>query len=196
MAGRKRKRLLVACEFSGKVRDAFLEVGWDAWSCDLRRCILPNKNSERHLRQDVRPLLREPWDLVIAHPPCTYLCNSGVRWLDGDNDRFERMLDACLFFTDCLEANAPMVCVENPIMHGLARVGVKESYTQIVHPWQFGHGETKATCLWLEGLPKLEPTRIVEGRKPRVHFLSGRWRKSERSITYTGVAKAMAQQWG
>ncbi len=187
-------RVLVACEFSGIVRDAFIAAGHDAISCDL----LPSERPGPHIQGDVRPLLREPWDLVIAHPPCTYLANSGVRWLyrDGrrDEDRWARMAEAAEFFHECLLANAPRVCVENPVMHRHA--GIRKA-NQFIQPWQFGHGEVKATGLWLRGLPLLEPTEIVDGRTPRVHHMSpgpDRWR--ERSRTFPGIAAAMADQWG
>jgi hypothetical protein len=164
----KTMRVLVACERSNTVRDAFLERGHDAYSCDIEIAKFPNPNYKRHIRGDVRPLLKEPWDLVIAHPPCTYLCNSGVRWLKTELGRINLMELACIFFLDCLSANAPRVCVENPIQHGYAKELIGIAPTQIIQPWQFGHGETKATCLWLKGLPNLKPTNIVSGREPAV----------------------------
>ena len=194
--GRDRPRVLVACEFSGIVRDAFRAIGCDAMSVDL----LPSERPGPHIVGDATPLLRERWDLVIAHPPCTYLALSGVRWLMFGNgvvrdwDRWERMLDAADFFRACLAANAPRVAVENPIAHGRARLPKASQYVQ---PWQFGHGEIKATGLWLRGLPKLTPTEIVDGRVPRVHHMAPgpeRWR--ERSRTFPGIAAAMAAQWG
>ncbi len=192
-------RVLVACEFSGIVRNAFLKLGHDAYSCDIRYDWSETAGRHRHTRGDVRPLLRRPWDLVIAHPPCTYLCNSGVRWLFNDGSRitqrWEYMEAACIFFKQCLNANAPMVCVENPIMHCYASTAIGVRYTQIIHPWQYGHGETKATCLWLKGLPRLRPTEIVPGRCPRIHTMSTRNRSKERSVTYGGIALAMATQW-
>lgn len=185
-------RVLIACEFSGRVRDAFRALGHDAISCDL----LPTEAPGPHVQGDVRPLLRERWDVVIAHPPCTYLTNSGVRWLAEDPSRRVHMEGAAEFFLACLAANAPRVCVENPIPHKYARALVGR-YSQIVHPWQFGHGETKATCLWLKGLPPLRPTDIVSGRAATVHRASpgpDRWKV--RSRTYPGIAAAMASQWG
>ncbi len=185
-------RVLVACEYSGRVREAFRKLGHDAWSCDL----LPAEDeSEFHEQCDVGDILFDKWDLVIAHPPCTYLCNSGVRWLKTEEGRWQQMEMACRFFKMFLEL--PRVCIENPIMHGHAKklIGVQQS--QVIQPWQFGHGETKATCLWLKDLPKLVPTNIVEGREGRVHAMPpgpDRWK--ERSRTYQGIANAMAEQWG
>lgn len=191
------KRVLVACEFSGVVRDAFLERGHDAYSCDILRSF-SKRSPERHFQQDVTELLREPWDLVIAHPPCTYLTNTGVRWFKDDPvGRMLKLLSACDFFMACLNANAPMVCVENPIMHRYAKERIKEKATQIIQPWMFGHGDTKATCLWLRGLPELKPTNIVPGRRARSHMMStSPFKSMKRSVTYRGIAEAMADQWG
>lgn len=189
-------RVLVACECSGRVRDAFLDAGHDAYSCDL----LPSdsdRGESRHYQGDVTELLGEEWDLVVAHPPCTYLCNSGVRWLHTQHGRWWKMIQASMFFRKCLAANATCVCVENPIPHMYAMEIIETPYSQIVQPWQFGHGETKATCFWLRGLPPLQPTDIVPGREARVHKLSpGPDRGKLRSVTYQGIALAMAQQWG
>lgn len=186
-------RILVACEFSGTVRDAFSVLGHDAISADL----LSTESPGAHVIGDVRPLLRERWDMVIAFPPCTYLCNSGVRWLGQEGDRWSKMQEAAGFFLECLNANAPYVAVENPVMHGygLAAIGRSPSFT--IQPWQFGHGEVKRTCFWTVGLPRLVPTHIVAGRNPRVHnepVHPDRWKR--RSVTYPGIAKAMAVQWG
>jgi len=193
-------RWLIGCEFTGSVRRAFRALGHDAWSCDL----LPAADgSPYHIQGDVRDHLRDGWDAAIFHPPCTYLANSGVRWLYGgkgtvrDNRRWDLMTFGALFFKDCLNAKIPLVACENPIMHKYAVEIIGRGPDQIIQPWQFGHGETKATCLWLRGLPKLAPTQIVNGRKPRVHFASpgpDRWK--ERSITLPGIAAAWAQQWG
>lgn len=187
-------RVLVACEFSGIVRDAFRRRGHHAVSCD----ILPTENPGYHYQGDVRDILTEGWDLMVAHPPCTYLANSGVRWLyrgDGVNrERWALMEDAAAFFNDLLRAPIPRIAVENPIPHGHANI---PCVTQYIQPWQFGHGETKRTGLWLRGLPPLVPTNIVEGRAPRVHHASpgpDRWK--ERSRTLQGIADAMAAQWG
>ena len=188
------KKILVACEFSGTVRDSFLEYGHNAVSCDL----LPSTSGRgSHIQGDVSKLLCEEWDLVIAHPPCTYLCNSGVRWLHTQPGRMALMVQAANFFVQCLNANAKSICVENPIPHGKAIEIIGKRYTQIVQPWQFGHGETKATCLWLRGLPTLRATNIVSGRVGRIHKLPpSPNRHLIRSITYSGIARAMAEQWG
>jgi hypothetical protein len=185
--------VLVACEFSGVVRDAFIAKGHNAISCDL----LPTETPGPHIKGNVFHLLNLEWDLIIAHPPCTYLCNSGVRWLKGNKDRYNRMKSAAWFFKELLTAYAPMVAVENPIMHRYALELIGKKYDQIIQPWQFGHGETKATCLWLKGVPKLKPTKIVTGRNQRIHKMApSKNRGKLRSITYKGIADAMAEQWG
>ncbi len=190
-------RVLIACEFSGVVRRAFRDRGNDAWSLDL----LPAEDgSEFHFMTDAARFIQRkilgPWDLLIAHPPCTYLANSGNKHLYIDPDREANAQLAADFFKVMLNADIPQICVENPIMRqAVARVGRKQD--QVIQPWMFGHGETKATCLWLKGLPKLVPTKIVEGREPKVHFASpgpDRWK--ERSRTLPGIADAMADQWG
>ena len=182
--------VLVACEFSGIVRDAFLDAGHDAVSCDL----LDSERPGPHVTGDVAPLPKQPWDLVIAHPPCTYLCNSGVRWLHTRPGRWDLMRGAAEFFALCLNANAPLVACENPVMHGHAGIR-KPDFT--IQPWQFGHGEVKRTCFWTRGLPPLKPSDVVEGRAPRIHHMSpGKDRGRERSRFYPGIAKAMAEQWG
>ena len=194
-------RVLIACEFSGIVRDAFLKAGHDAISCDL----LPTESPGPHIQGDVSPLLKEPWDLVIAHPPCTYLANSGVRWLykggslegGADPERWEALRKGVEFFKECLNANSPRVAVENPVMHKWALEAVGWEPNCRIQPWQFGHGETKAICFWLLGVPPLKPTNIVDGRNPRVHHESpGKDRWKRRSRFYTGIAEAMADQWG
>jgi hypothetical protein len=186
-------RVLVACECSGRVRDAFAARGHDAWSCDLE----PSDTPGQHLQCDVLTVIERGWDLMIAHPPCTYLCNSGVRWLHTQPGRMERMVEAARFFRELLNADIPRLAIENPIMHKYARQLIRFRQDQIIQPWQFGHGETKATCLWLRNLPPLRPTQIVEGRKGRVHFESpGPDRAKRRSVTYEGIAAAMADQWG
>lgn len=189
-------KVLVACEFSGVVRDAFLALGHDAISCDLEDTEVEGP----HIRGDVRPLVRQPWDLVIAHPPCTYLCNSSVRWLHSRPERWGQMEEAAAFMRECLNANAPRVAVENPIMHKYAVELIGRQADQFVQPYHFGHPETKRTGLWLRGLPPLMPTEIVSDAhhaEQRIHRLSpGRGRARERSRTYPGIAAAMAWQWG
>lgn len=196
-------RVLVACEFSGIVRRAFAARGFDAWSCDL----LPSDDrSNKHIVGDVRSILHDGWDmLIVAHPPCTRLCNSGVRWLSSpppgktaDQMRIELEEGAALF-SDMWNAPIPHVAVENPVMHKHAKALIRNyaEPAQSVQPWQFGHGETKRTCLWLRNLPPLKPTLVVEGREARVHRMSpgpDRWK--ERSRFFPGIAEAMADQWG
>jgi hypothetical protein len=195
-------RVLIACEFSGIVRDAFIARGHDAWSCDLlpsESNPFPAPDKGPHFQNDALWVAEDPaygeWDLMIAHPPCTYLANSGVRWLKHDVVRSQKMHQAAWFFKSLLNVERiPRIAIENPIPH---KYGQLPKYTQTIQPWQFGHGETKATCLWLKNLPKLEPTDIVEGRRPRVHHASpgpNRWK--ERSRTLPGIAAAMAEQWG
>jgi hypothetical protein len=188
-------KVLVACEFSNTVRDAFIRRGHDAYSCDLQHCDHPNKNWRRHIRGDVTPLLLQEWDLIIAHPPCTYLCNSGVRWLEEKKGRKELMVQATDFFKKCLTANALKICVENPIMHKYARKLIEVVPTQLIQPYEFGHPESKATYLWLKGLPLLTPTSINNNRNNTIHKL-GSGHSNERSKTFLGIALAMAQQWG
>ena len=186
-------RVLVACEYSGKVRDAFIAQGHDAVSCD----ILPTDSLGPHYQGDVFDIIDQDWDLMIAHPPCTYLTNSGVRWLHERPERWGQLKDGAEFFKGLLEANIPKIAVENPIMHKYAVEIIGRRQDQIIQPWQFGHGETKATGFWLKGLPKLQPTDIVDGRQQRVHLLppsKERWKL--RSTTYQGIADAMALQWG
>jgi len=187
-------RVLVACECSGVVRDAFISAGHFAVSCD----ILPSDSGRGpHIQWDVSEFLGVEWDLVIAHPPCTYLCNSGVRWLHTQPGRWQLMEAAAQFFLQCLNANTKAVCVENPIPHKYAMEIIGQQYSQIIQPWQFGHGETKATCLWLRGLPPLQPTEIVPGREHRVHKMApGPNRSKLRAVTYSGIARAMVEQWG
>lgn len=186
-------RVLIACEFSGVVREAFRRRGHDAWSADL----LPAENgSPHHIQGDARKILSDGWDLLIAHPPCTRLCNSGVRWLH-ERDLWDDMREACALFLAFLNAPVPRVAVENPVMHGHARALIGRGPDFTVQPWQFGHGETKRTCFWTRNLPPLQPTNVVEGREARIHKASpgpDRWKL--RSVTYAGVAEAMAEQWG
>ena len=180
-------RVLVACEYSGVVRDAFLRRGHDAMSCDL----LPTDAQGPHYQGDVRDILGDGWDLMIAHPPCTHLCVSGARWFAS---KVKEQADALAFVACLLDAPIPRICVENPVSVISTRIRKPD---QTIQPWQFGHGETKATCLWLVGLPRLRPTEIVTGRDDRIHRLPptpDRWKI--RSQTYAGIAEAMASQWG
>lgn len=187
-------RVLVACEFSGIVREAFRARGHDAVSCDL----LESEQDGPHIVGDaIKAAKAEHWDMMIAFPPCTYLCNSGVRWLYEKPGRWEQMQKAARFFRRLLKAPIARIAIENPVMHGHAVEIVGRGPDMTFQPWQFGHGEVKRTCLWLKGLPPLEPTEIVDGRTPRVHHASpgpSRWK--QRSLTYPGVAAAMADQWG
>ena len=187
-------RVLVACEFSGIVRDAFIEAGHTAFSCDI---IPSESNIGMHLLRDVIDVLDWNWDLMIAHPPCTYLANSGVTWLYRKEHRWKDLITGAVFFRTLLNADIPKICIENPIMHKYAVEIIGRRQDQVIQPWMFGHGETKATCLWLKNLPELIPTDIVEGREQRLHRLPpSLGRAKERSITYPGIAKAMAKQWG
>jgi hypothetical protein len=184
-------RVLVACEYSGRVREAFRARGHDAWSCDL----LPSEDdSPHHMQGDVMGLfLGSPWDLMIAHPPCTHLAVSGARHFEAKRAD-GRQQEAIEFFLSLARAPVPLIAIENPVC---VMSSVWRKPDQVLHPWQYGHGETKATCLWLKGLPPLIPTDIVEGREPRVHRMPpgpNRWK--ERSRTYQGIANAMAAQWG
>ena len=186
-------RVLVACEFSGIVRDAFIARGHDAISCDL----LPTERPGPHIQGNVVHELYKYWDLIIAHVPCTRIANSGVRWL-WERDLWEDMYSACEFFNlfQSLGKSGIKVGIENPIPHKYA-VEYIDKYTQIIQPWMFGHGETKATCLWLYNLPKLVPTNIVKGREGRIWKMTpGTERAKERSKTFPGIASAMAAQWG
>lgn len=181
-------KVLVGCEYSATVRDAFLEIGHDAWSCDLLPC---ERDPARHIQGDVLPLLGEGWDLAIFHPPCTHLAVSGARWF---KHKQVEQAEALQFVRVLLDAPIPRIALENPISIISSRIRKPD---QVIQPWMFGHGETKATCLWLKGLPKLRPTNVVDGREARVHKMPpspDRWK--ERSRTYQGVASAMAEQWG
>ena len=183
-------RVIVACEFSGVVRRAFRSQGHDAWSCDLLEA---EDNSPYHYTCDVRELINNDsnWDLMIAHPPCTHLAVSGARWF---KDKKEEQKDALDFVEYLLSAPIKHIALENPVSIISSQIRKPD---QIIQPWQYGHGETKATCLWLKNLPKLKPTNVVEGREARIHKMPpgpDRWKK--RSITFEGIADAMAQQWG
>jgi len=212
-------RVLVACERSGVVRRAFRAAGHEAWSCDIEPS---DDDSIYHLKEDVLGVLQraalcggvDQWDLMIAHPPCTYLCNSGVCWLwelQGNmygirgriknKDRWNKMIAASNFFRALLRADIPHICIENPIPH---RYTVLRKYDQIIQPYMFGHPESKATCLWLKNLPKLVETDNVKAqwralpkaKAQRLHWLGpSKDRARLRSQTYEGIAKAMAEQW-
>tara|TARA_Y100000310_G_C20346434_1_gene652245 strand:- start:40 stop:666 length:627 start_codon:yes stop_codon:yes gene_type:complete len=194
------KRVIIGCEYSGIVRDAFIRQGFDAWSCDL----LDSEAGGNHYKCDVLDVINDGWDLAIFHPPCTRLCNSGVVWLEERN-LWKELDKSALFFKSLLESSIPNIAIENPIPHkyALERIGYK--YSQIIQPYMFGHKERKATCLWLKDLPKLIPTNNVEyemlklpkNKQQRLHYLppsEDRWK--ERSKTFTGIADAMAEQWG
>lgn len=180
-------RVLVGCEFSGAVRDAFRARGHDAWSCDLLPC---EADPRWHIQGDVLGILGDGWDMAIFHPPCTHLAVSGARWFKDKRVEQARALE---FVRQLLDAPIPRIALENPVSVISSRIRKPD---QIIQPWQFGHGETKTTCLWLKGLPKLAPTNIVAGREARVHRMPpgpDRWR--ERSRTYSGIAAAMAEQY-
>jgi hypothetical protein len=180
-------RVLIACEYSGAVRDAFLARGHDALFCDL----LPSEAPGPHYQGPVQDLLGDGWDLMVAHPPCTHLAVSGARWF---KNKQAEQAEALAFVHLLLAAPIPCIAQENPVSIISSRIRKPD---QIIQPWQFGHGETKATCLWLKGLPKLVPTDIVDGREARVHKMPpspDRWKL--RSATFQGIADAMADQWG
>ena len=196
-------KILVACEFSGVVREAFRKRGFDAWSCDL----LPAEDgSPYHYQCDVRDILDDGWDLMVAFPPCTYFANSGVRWLWEDCkyslavERWERLCEAAKFFKRLFLFNCiPHIAIESPIPHkyALAMIGVK--YSQIIQPYQFGEPYSKSTCLWLRNLPKLKPTEVI----PKSQVKQSVWKEppsaerwKNRSRTFRGIADAMADQWG
>jgi len=185
-------RVLVACEFSGTVRDAFLARGHDAVSADL----LPSEKPGPHYQGDARDILGDGWDLLIAHPPCTRLCNSGVRWLE-ERGLWDDMREAASLFLDFLNAPIPRVAVENPVMHGHARGIIGRGPDFTIQPWMFGDGEVKRTCFWTRNLIPLRPTHFVEGRADRIHRLAPSDDRAKlRSVTYPGIAAAMADQWG
>ena len=184
-------RVLVACEYSGRVRQAFRDRGHDAWSCDL----LPAEDgSNWHIKGDATYVAAtDGWDMMVAFPPCTDLCVSGARWFTEKraDGRQDASIDLFMAFAN---ASIERIAIENPI--GIMSTEWRKP-DQIIQPWQFGHGETKATCLWLKNLPKLTPTNIVEGREAKVHHMPpgpDRWK--DRSRTYQGIADAMAAQWG
>jgi len=194
-------KVLVACEYSGIVRDAFIKLGHDAISCDL----LPTDSPGPHYQGDVFDIINDEFDLMIAHPPCTYLTNSGVTWLHKDIKRWPMLFDGADFFKKLLMAPIPKIAIENPIMHKYAKSIIGTKQTQVIQPWMFGHAESKATCLWLKGLPPLRETNNVKEEflkrekkdAQRLHYLPpspDRWKL--RSTTFQGIAEAMASQWG
>lgn len=192
-------RILVACEFSGVVRDAFINEGHDAMSCDF----LPTEREGPHYQGNVYDVINDGWDLMIAHPPCTYLANSGVRWLHERPERWKDLNKAALFFADLLYADIPHIAVENPIPHKYAVKRIGRKYDQIIQPWQFGHDASKATRLWLKNLPPLKSTNVIKKDRYANQTPSGQnklppseERSKLRSITYNGIAEAMAKQWG
>ena len=181
-------KVLVACEFSGRVRDAFTALGHDAMSCDL----LDTESPGKHFKGDVLDILNQNWDLVIAFPPCTDLCVSGARWFEKkrQDGSQQRSID---FFMQFVHCNAKRVAIENPV--GIMSTKYRKP-DQVIQPWMFSHGETKATCLWLRNLPPLVPTDIVVGREQKVWKMGPSPERAKmRSLTYTGVASAMASQW-
>lgn len=209
-------KVLVACEESQRVCIAFREKGHEAYSCDVEYC--SGGHPEWHIRTDVLRVLNggvfvteddelhniDKWDLIIAHPPCTYLSNSGVCWLYKDVNRWFNLFNGAEFFNKLLNANCKKICVENPIQHKYARALIKP-YTQVIQPYMFGHLESKATCLWLKGLKPLKETNNVKvemlklpnSLRQRLHYLPPRKNRAKiRSKTFEGIAKAMAEQWG
>jgi len=196
-------KILIACEFSGIVREAFRKRGFDAWSCDL----LPAEDSSPyHFQCDVREIIDDGWNLMIAFPPCTFLANSGVRWLWEDSsymlavERWEKLCEATKFFKRLFLFNdIPHIAIENPIPHKYALAMIGTKYDQIIQPYQFGEPYSKATCLWLRNLPKLKPTKFIPKNQVKQQVWKEppskeRWKN--RSRTYLGIAEAMAEQWG
>ena len=190
-------KVLVACESSGTVRDAFLRLGHDAMSCDL----LPTDVPGPHHHGSVLDILGDGWDLMIAHPPCTHIAVSGAAWFE-EKRKDGRQAEAIAFFMKMINAPIPHICVENPVC---IMSTVYQRPSQIIHPWQFGHPEQKTTCLWTKGLKRLRPTNVVydemmklpKNERERIHYLPpgpDRWK--ERSKTFQGIADAMADQWG
>ena len=180
-------KVLIACEFSGIVRRAFSLRGHDAMSCDL----LPTELPGHHYQGDIRDVIDSDWDMMVAHPPCTHLAVSGARYFKNKKKEQDDALEFVRFLLNC---DIPRIALENPVSVVSTRIRKPD---QIIQPWQFGHGETKATCLWLKNLSKLAPTNIVSGRESRVHKMPpspDRWKN--RSRTYDGIANAMADQWG
>lgn len=196
-------KVLVACEESQEVCKAFRKLGHKAYSCDILPC--SGGHPEWHIQGDVLEQLDKGWDMMIAHPPCTYLSNSGVSWLHKDKSRWAKMEEGALFFKALLSAKIHYIAIENPIMHKYAKKIIGADKTQVIQPWMFGHREKKATCLWLKNLPKLEATTdlkhetdaLPKNQQQRLHYLPpSKDRAKIRSKTYPGIAQAMAEQWG
>ena len=187
-------KVLIACECSGVTRRAFRDAGHDAWSVDIKPS---DDSSEFHMTADAAEVISYGWDLMIAHPPCTYLSNSGVRWLHEDVTRWPKLFEAAAFFKLFLDAPVKHIAIENPVMHkyGLQLIGRGPDFS--FQPWQHGHGETKRTCFWLNNLPVLKPSKYHEGREQRVFNMDpSEDRAAMRSRTFEGVAAAMLKQWG
>lgn len=179
-------KVLVACEFSGIVREAFAALGHEAWSCDL----VPSEQPGQHIQGDVRGVLGDGWDLMVAHPPCDHLSNSGARWWYRKQQEQQEALD---FVRLLLDAPIPRICLENPE----GKIGSTiRTHSQLIHPWEYGEPYEKKTCLWLKNLPYLQPTKI-EGERTQAVWRMGqsKTRKQDRSRTYPGIARAMAEQW-
>lgn len=190
-------KILIACECSGRVRDAFIKMGHNAWSCDLQ----PSESPGPHIMRDVLQVLDGGWEMMIGHPVCRYLANSGVCWLRKIPGRCQAMRDGAEFFKKLLNANIPRIAIENPIQHKYARKIIGERQTQVIQPWMFGHPEQKATCLWLKNLPELIPTKNVynemmllpDNLRQRLHYLPpSRERERERGAAHS---KALRTQW-
>ena len=201
MKNKLKLKVLVACEYSATVRDAFASLGHDAWSCDL----LPSDKGGKHIQGNVLDILDRGWDLMIAHPPCTYLCNSGVQHLHKEEGRWGLLDEGAAFFKALLECDILRISVENPIPHKYAVSRIGRKYDQLVQPYHFGHMESKATCFWLKGLSPLRHTSNLRKQtmalppavRGRLHWLPqgpNRWKL--RSTTYQGIADAIASQWG
>ena len=195
-------KVLIACEYSGRVRDAFIKAGHDATSCD----ILPTDSPGKHYQGDVMDIINDGWDMLIAHPPCTYMTNAGVCHLHKDPKRWIKLFEASDFFKTLLDSDIPKIVIENPIMHKYAKRLIGDvQQSQVIQPWMFGHKEQKATCLWIKGVDNLKPTndvkpemmKLPKNQREKMHYLppsEDRWKI--RSTTYQGIADAMAGQWG
>lgn len=180
-------KILIACERSGVVREAFTRLGHEALSVDLEPSDLPGN----HYQGSILDVIEQDWDMMIAFPPCTHLCVSGARWF---KNKKQEQKEAIMFFLRLAYCHIPKIAIENPI--GIMSTAYRKP-DQIIQPWQFGHGETKATCLWIKGLPLLKPTNIVQGREARIHKMApSKDRSYQRAKTYQGIADAMADQWG